>query len=77
MAMSIAHRVTGCALYGGTLLIAIWLVAAASGERGFAWAQWLAGSPVGLLVLFGYTYGPVPPHGRRRQTFHLGSGARI
>ncbi|WP_342360299.1 succinate dehydrogenase, cytochrome b556 subunit [Terrarubrum flagellatum] len=56
MAMSIAHRATGCALYGGTLLLAIWLIAAASGERGFAWAQWLAGSPLGLLVLFGYTY---------------------
>ena len=29
MAMSIAHRDTGSALYGGTLLIALWLIAAA------------------------------------------------
>lgn len=56
MAMSIAHRVTGCALYAGTLLIAAWLIAAASGKSSFDWAQWFAGSPLGLLILFGYTY---------------------
>lgn len=56
MAMSIFHRATGIALYAGTLLIAAWLIAAASGKTAFDWAQWLAGSPVGLLVLFGYTY---------------------
>src|SRR5437868_2771080 len=32
MTMSIVHRATGCALYGGTLLIAAWLIAAASGK---------------------------------------------
>ena len=31
MLMSIAHRITGFALYFGTLLIAWWLLAAASG----------------------------------------------
>ena len=30
MMMSIIHRITGCALYFGTLLVAIWLMAARS-----------------------------------------------
>ncbi len=54
--MSIAHRVTGTALYAGTVLIALWLVAAASGPKAFDTAQWLAGSILGKLVLFGYTF---------------------
>jgi succinate dehydrogenase / fumarate reductase, cytochrome b subunit len=56
MAMSILHRATGTALYAGTLLLAVWLVAAASGKASFDTAQWLAGSWVGRLVLFGYTF---------------------
>lgn len=56
MAMSIAHRVTGAALYGGTVLVAAWLVAAASGPGAYATAQAIAGSAVGKLVLFGYTF---------------------
>ena len=39
--MSIVHRVTGAALYVGTALVAIWLVALASGPAAFAAAQWL------------------------------------
>jgi succinate dehydrogenase / fumarate reductase, cytochrome b subunit len=56
MAMSILHRITGGALYVGTVFVALWLVLAASGREGYAWAQWLAGNPLGLLVLFGYTW---------------------
>lgn len=56
MAMSIAHRATGSALYGGTLLIALWLVAAASGPSAYETAQAIAGSIPGRLVLFGYTF---------------------
>ncbi len=54
--MSIAHRATGFALYAGTVLVALWLVAAASGPKAFDTAQWLAGSILGQLVLFGYTF---------------------
>lgn len=54
--MSVAHRATGAALYGGTLLIALWLVAAASGPAAYETAQWLAGSILGRLVLFGYSF---------------------
>jgi succinate dehydrogenase / fumarate reductase, cytochrome b subunit len=56
MAMSILHRATGAALYAGTLLLAVWLVAAASGKASFDTAQWLAGSVLGRVVLFGYTF---------------------
>jgi len=56
MAMSIAHRITGAGLYAGTLLLAWWLVAAASGPDAFAIANAAAGSWLGLIVLFGFTW---------------------
>ncbi|MCC2612381.1 succinate dehydrogenase, cytochrome b556 subunit [Neorhizobium sp. Rsf11] len=56
MAMSIVHRITGGALYFGTLLVAAWLISAASGEEYFNWVNWLFGSLIGQLVLFGYTW---------------------
>ncbi|RYE34116.1 MAG: succinate dehydrogenase, cytochrome b556 subunit [Hyphomicrobiales bacterium] len=56
MAMSIAHRVTGTGLYLGTVLIAAWLVAAASGPAAFDTAQAIAGSLLGRLVLFLYSF---------------------
>ncbi len=56
MAMSIAHRATGCALYGGTVLLVAWLIAAAAGPWSFALAQSLAGSWLGRLVMLGYSY---------------------
>lgn len=56
MVMSILHRITGGALYVGTLILAWWLLAAAAGPSSFATAQWALGSPLGLLVLFGYTW---------------------
>ncbi len=54
--MSIFHRATGSALYVGTLLLAAWLVAAASGQASFETAQNLASSWPGRIVLFGYTF---------------------
>jgi succinate dehydrogenase / fumarate reductase cytochrome b subunit len=56
MAMSVFHRVTGTALYGGTALVAIWLVALASGPAAYGWVTWFFGSIVGRLVLFVYTW---------------------
>jgi len=55
MMMSIAHRITGCALYFGTLLLAWWLLAAA-GPNAYSRFQWFAGSLIGRLILFGYTW---------------------
>ena len=56
MAMSVFHRVTGTALYGGTFLVAVWLVALASGEKAYDKVAWFFGSWLGLLILFGYTW---------------------
>ena len=56
MTMSIVHRATGIALYGGTLLLVLWLVAAAIGGGVFETVAWLFGSWFGQLVLFGYTW---------------------
>lgn len=56
MAASITHRITGGALYAGTLLVVWWLAAAASGPAAFAWASWFFGSIIGRLVLFAYSW---------------------
>ncbi|MFU0506195.1 succinate dehydrogenase, cytochrome b556 subunit [Pseudaminobacter sp. NGMCC 1.201702] len=56
MTMSILHRVTGAALYFGTLLVAWWLIAAAVSEEYFEFVNGLFGSWFGRLVLFGYTW---------------------
>jgi succinate dehydrogenase / fumarate reductase, cytochrome b subunit len=56
MMMSIVHRITGCALYIGTLLLVWWLLAAASGPGAYAAFQSAAASFFGRVVLFGYTW---------------------
>jgi succinate dehydrogenase / fumarate reductase, cytochrome b subunit len=56
MVMSIVHRLTGAALYIGTLLLAYWLVSLATGQAAFEMAQAVLGSWFGMLVLFGYTW---------------------
>lgn len=53
--LSILHRMTGVALAVGTLLLVWWLVAAASGDAAYAAVSGFLRSPVGLLVLFGWT----------------------
>ncbi len=56
MMLSIIHRMTGAALYFGTVLLVWWLVALASGPEYFSYVQEIAGSFLGRLVLFGYTW---------------------
>jgi succinate dehydrogenase / fumarate reductase cytochrome b subunit len=56
MLMSIAHRVTGAALYFGMALIAWWLIAAASGPNAYADFEAFTGSIIGRIILFGYTW---------------------
>lgn len=56
MVMSILHRITGVALYFGTLLLAWWLIAAATGPDAFATAAGFFNSWAGMIVLFGYTW---------------------
>ena len=56
MAMSILHRISGIALYFGMLLVAVWLVAAASSPAWFDMANRIVGSWFGLLALIGFTW---------------------
>ena len=56
MMMSIAHRVTGIGLYFGTLLVAWWLIAAASGPNAYSSIGSFMNSFLGRFILFGYTW---------------------
>ncbi|CAN7331262.1 succinate dehydrogenase, cytochrome b556 subunit [Pararhizobium sp. LjRoot255] len=56
MIMSIVHRITGSALYFGTILVAWWLIAAATSPAYYDWVMWAFGTLIGQLVLFGYTW---------------------
>jgi succinate dehydrogenase / fumarate reductase, cytochrome b subunit len=56
MMMSIAHRITGAALYAGTLLVAWYLIALASGPASFANAAWFLRSIIGQLILLGFSW---------------------
>jgi len=56
MLTSITHRATGIAMSAGTLLVAWWLIATASGNGAYATFSQVVRSPVGLLVLFGFVW---------------------
>ena len=49
MVMSIVHRITGVALYFGTLLLAWWLVAVSLGPKDYATFLAVAGHPIGYV----------------------------
>ena len=56
MMMSIAHRLTGMALYLGALLVAGWLAAIASGPQSYALYQAVAGGIIGKIILIAFTW---------------------
>jgi len=56
MAMSIAHRITGGALYVGVLLLAWFLIAASADAAAFGAFSAFIQSIIGRLVLFGFTW---------------------
>jgi succinate dehydrogenase / fumarate reductase, cytochrome b subunit len=56
MLMSGLHRISGFALYFGTILLVWWLVAIASGPNAYATVQWVLGTLPGRIVLLGYTW---------------------
>ena len=56
MVMSILHRITGAALYVGSLLLAWWLIAAATGPEYYDYVAGLFGSWPGKIILLGYTW---------------------
>lgn len=65
MASSIAQRATGIALYAGFALLTVWLACGAIGESAYGAFQSILGSPLGLVVLAGFTWA---------QMYHLCKG---
>jgi succinate dehydrogenase / fumarate reductase cytochrome b subunit len=56
MASSITHRATGAALHGGAVLLTLWFIALALGEKTFEPVNAFLGSPLGLVGLFGFAW---------------------
>ncbi len=54
--LSILHRLTGIALAFGLLALCYWLISLAGGEKTYAAATRVLASPLGLLVLVGWTF---------------------
>lgn len=67
MVTSILHRATGIALAAGTLLVLWGLMALAGGADAWATFAGFVGSPVGLILLLGWTWALM---------FHLCNGIR-
>ena len=54
-ALSILHRLTGIALAVGSILLTWWLVSVAAGGALFGATQAVIASPIGMLLLFGWS----------------------
>jgi succinate dehydrogenase / fumarate reductase, cytochrome b subunit len=67
MLVSITHRLTGVALSVGSLVLAWWLAAISNGPEGYQAFYAVAASPLGLVVLFGFTWS---------LAFHMLNGVR-
>lgn len=67
MMTSITHRATGVALAAGTVLLAWWLIAVATGPEAYDTVRMVARSPIGLIVIFGFIWS---------LSFHLLNGIR-
>jgi succinate dehydrogenase / fumarate reductase cytochrome b subunit len=76
MMMSIAHRISGAALYFGTVLLAWWLIAAASSEAYFTQVNVFFSSYIGRFLLLGYTWALIHHMlgGMRHLLWDTGSG---
>jgi succinate dehydrogenase / fumarate reductase cytochrome b subunit len=56
MIMSGVHRITGLCLVAGMILLAWWLLAAATGQNAYGTFEAFATSWLGRLVLFGFSW---------------------
>jgi succinate dehydrogenase / fumarate reductase cytochrome b subunit len=56
MVMSIMHRITGAALYFGSLLLAWWLIAAATSPDYFAYVNGLFATWPGMVIIVAFTW---------------------
>ena len=77
--MSISHRATGAALASGTILLCLWLVALAAGDRWYGVVAMMIAHPIGQLVLFGYSVALIyhALNGVRHLTWDRGIGLTI
>lgn len=66
-AMSIFHRITGVGLSFGTLLLVCWLASAATGPEAYDKVQGFMASPLGILLLMGWSWALM---------YHLCTGVR-
>ncbi len=64
---SILHRITGVGLYIGAALVVAWLAALAAGPDAYETFAGLMGSPLGLLIWFGFSVSAF---------YHLAAGVR-
>lgn len=53
--LSISHRITGVGLTLGTLLLTWWVASAAYGPEAYDTFAAFVGSPLGYLILFGFS----------------------
>jgi succinate dehydrogenase / fumarate reductase, cytochrome b subunit len=65
--LSILHRFTGAALALGLIALSYWFVSLAGGPESYAAAARLLASPLGLVILLGWTFSFL---------FHLLNGVR-
>jgi succinate dehydrogenase / fumarate reductase, cytochrome b subunit len=56
MVMSIAHRITGAALYAGALLLALYLLGLALGPSAFSAVSWIENSLLGRVFVFLFSW---------------------
>lgn len=56
MMTSIVHRITGVALAAGTVLVVAGLASLAAGEESYSHFRAVAGSPIGLILLLGWSW---------------------
>ena len=56
MLASIMHRATGMALSLGAIVLAWWLICISNGPEGYDSFMVYAAMPLGLIVLFGFTW---------------------
>ena len=56
MMMSIAHRITGAALYLGMALLSLFLLGAAMGSGAFSMVSWLGSGFIGTTLVFLITW---------------------
>ena len=76
MMTSITHRFTGVGLAVGAIVLAWWLVSISNGPEGWESFQAIWDTPLGLLLLFGFTWSLVYHflNGVRHLAWDLGYG---